>query len=167
MAIEKIIKGDELYLYMNGRLIFKRWLKKGYSKVFDVMVYDKYTLSSIGDLEIQGDTLLRVKAIIKLRPTSEGGRKTAIASGYRPNHVFYHRDDGKWSESFIGEISFEDSEFIYPGEEREVLVRFLSFAPIEKYFKIGFEWSIYEGANLVGSARILEFIESIPLNKQE
>ena len=49
MAYRKEIKGDELYLYMNGKLIYKRWLKTGQSKVFDVMAYDKYTLLSIQD----------------------------------------------------------------------------------------------------------------------
>jgi hypothetical protein len=41
---------NELYLYMNGSLIYKRWLATGASKVFDVMAYDKYTLTSIYDL---------------------------------------------------------------------------------------------------------------------
>ncbi|WP_262709658.1 hypothetical protein [Hymenobacter fodinae] len=34
---------------MNGRLIYKKWLKQRYSKVFDVMAYDKFTLVSITD----------------------------------------------------------------------------------------------------------------------
>jgi hypothetical protein len=32
---------------MNGKLIYKQWLKTGASKVFDVMAYDKFTLMSI------------------------------------------------------------------------------------------------------------------------
>ena len=48
MAIFKEITEDnELYLYMNGNLIYKRWLDTGQSKVFDVIAYDKYTLMSI------------------------------------------------------------------------------------------------------------------------
>lgn len=51
MAIfKKTTKHNELYLYMNGNLIYKRWLDTGQSKVFDVMAYDKYTLTSIYDL---------------------------------------------------------------------------------------------------------------------
>lgn len=47
MFIKKIV-GQELYLYNSkGELIFKRWLNHGYSKVFDVMAYDKSTLISI------------------------------------------------------------------------------------------------------------------------
>lgn len=44
---EKI--GDELYIWMNGKLTMKRWLKAGRSVVFDVFTYDKYTAISITD----------------------------------------------------------------------------------------------------------------------
>ncbi|MGE8428009.1 MAG: hypothetical protein ACN6O7_09040 [Sphingobacterium sp.] len=60
---------------MNGKLIYKRWLDTGVSKVFDVMAYDKYTLASIKELSNQYG-LLTVKARIKLIPTEDGGRKT-------------------------------------------------------------------------------------------
>ena len=49
MGYSKEITGDELYLYMNGKLIYKRWLKTGQSKVFDVTAYDTYTPASITD----------------------------------------------------------------------------------------------------------------------
>ena len=51
----KKIHGDELYLYnVKGELIFKRWLKHGYSKVFDVIPYGKNdTLISITDKGIK------------------------------------------------------------------------------------------------------------------
>lgn len=44
-----MIVGNELYLFMNGKLIYKRWLVPGFSKVFDVMAYDKHTYISIKD----------------------------------------------------------------------------------------------------------------------
>lgn len=48
MAIFKeITENNELYLYMNGNLIYKKWLDTGQSKVFDIIAYDKYTLMSI------------------------------------------------------------------------------------------------------------------------
>ncbi len=47
MAIYKIVIDNQLYVYMNGALIYKRWLSTGQSLVFDVMAYDKYTLLSI------------------------------------------------------------------------------------------------------------------------
>ena len=33
--ITKINTGLELYVYMNGTLLYKRWLEKGYGVVFD------------------------------------------------------------------------------------------------------------------------------------
>ena len=38
-------------VYLNGKLIYKKWLNTGESKVFDVMAYDKYTLKSITKAE--------------------------------------------------------------------------------------------------------------------
>lgn len=72
MAIFKKIENDELYLYMNGNLIYKRWLKTGQSKVFDVMAYDKYTLTSIKDLDYENPRdLVIVKANLKLKRTED------------------------------------------------------------------------------------------------
>lgn len=51
MAYTKEIRDDELYVCMNGKLIYKRWLKTGQSKIFDVVAYDKYTLKSINESE--------------------------------------------------------------------------------------------------------------------
>jgi len=50
-TLRKEIHGDELYLYnAKGELIFKRWLKHGYSKVFTPFPYGKNdTLVSITD----------------------------------------------------------------------------------------------------------------------
>lgn len=45
--IQKSIIDNQLYLYMNGKLIYKRWLLTGQSIVFDVMPYTKRTLISI------------------------------------------------------------------------------------------------------------------------
>ena len=46
---KKTSKDNEFYLYMNGKLIYKKWLNTGQSKVFDVMGYDKYTYISYTD----------------------------------------------------------------------------------------------------------------------
>lgn len=51
MLVHKEIKDNQLYLFINGNLIYKRWLNTGQSMVFDVMTYDKYTLASIKDTE--------------------------------------------------------------------------------------------------------------------
>jgi len=51
MIFKKKTKDNELYVYMNGKLIYKKWLNTGQSKVFDIMAYDKYTLKSIKEKE--------------------------------------------------------------------------------------------------------------------
>ncbi len=52
-AFIKILIEDELFLFMNGRLIYKRWLKTGQSFVFDVFTYGKNTYVSITDQTIK------------------------------------------------------------------------------------------------------------------
>jgi len=47
MIYKKETKDNELYVYMNGKLIYKKWLSTGQSIVFDVRAYDRFTLSSI------------------------------------------------------------------------------------------------------------------------
>lgn len=156
MPFHKSIKQNQLYLYFNGHLIYKRWLDTGHSKVFDVMAYDKYTLTSISDLDFENNTaLILIKAKLKLKTAEEGGRKTGIISGYRPNHVFEYSDSGQLMETFIGDIVFDDMPTIEPGEEKEVTVRFLINQKIEKYLDKGTIWWIHEGANQIGQAEII------------
>ena len=47
MAILTINTNTEFYLFMNGELIYKRWLKTGQSFIFDINAYTKNTLVSI------------------------------------------------------------------------------------------------------------------------
>jgi len=156
MEILKKIEGKELYLYMDGNLIYKRWLDTGQSKVFDVMAYDKYTLTSIRDLEYENNGgLLSVKAKLKLKTIEEGGRHIGFISGYRPNHVFEYNDNGQLLQTYIGDIIFEGKPTIEPGEEREVTVRFLINQPLEKYLDKGRIWWIHEGPKQIGQAEII------------
>jgi hypothetical protein len=156
MIVNKEIKDNQLYLYMNGVLIYKRWLDTGQSAVFDVMTYDKYTHFSIRELHHEHyNKLLIVKAKLKLYPTSEGGRKSGFISGYRPNHVFEYKI-GQPLKTFIGDIIFDEQPTIEPGEEKIVTVRFLSHQPIENYLTIGNKWWIHEADRCLGEADILE-----------
>ena len=45
--IYKQIIDNQLYLFMNGKLIYKKWLNTGQSLIFDIMAYDKNTFVSI------------------------------------------------------------------------------------------------------------------------
>ncbi|MGA6121677.1 hypothetical protein [Sphingobacterium anhuiense] len=154
--IFKKIEGNELYLYINGNLVYKRWIDTGQSKVFDVMAYDKYTYTSIGDLKYENQNgLIILNAILRLKSTEEGGRKTGIISGYRPKHVFEYTADGKIDQTYIGDIVFEDINEILPGEERRIIARFLIHQRIEEYLTKGAVWWIHEGQNQIGEAEIL------------
>lgn len=156
MRIFKKIENNELYLYMDGKLIYKRWLDTGQSKVFDVMAYDKYTLTSFRDWEYEGSReLISIKAKLAMKKSEDGGRITGFTSGYRPNHVFEYKDNGHLLMTFIGDIIFEDQNTIEPGETKEVIVRFLLEQPIEKYLDKGRRWWIHESARVVGEAVII------------
>jgi len=159
MLINKeISKDNELYVYMNGKLIYKRWLNTGQSKVFDVMAYDKYTYASFTDLDVKhSQNLIHVNAIIRLKKTEEDGRTKGILSGYRPNHVFEYEESGKFKEAFMGDIHFEGDHFLELGEEHKVLVRFPFVQKIERFMDIGRTWWIHEADKIVGEAKIVSF----------
>lgn len=90
MIIKKEIKGDnKFYLFFNGKLIFKKWLDQGYSKVFDHFAWSKYTEKAITDFDLEETPpLYHVECQLTLITKEEGGRETPIENGYRPNHVF-------------------------------------------------------------------------------
>jgi hypothetical protein len=151
--IFKDFSENELCMFMNGKLIYKRWLDTGESKVFDVKAYDKYTLANIEEVNNQYGLLI-VKAKIKLTSIENGGRKTGISSGYRPNHVFEYTPEGKLQRTYIGDIHFE-SENLSPGEERVTTVRFLLVKELETYLTKGRKWWLHEGPKPIGEAEVL------------
>lgn len=78
ITTKKITKDNELYLYMNGKCIYKRWHNECYSKVFDILAYDSYTRTSITDIEINNtEELILVRAKLSLKLTSNGGKNQA------------------------------------------------------------------------------------------
>ena len=102
------------------------------------------------------NNLIIVKATIRLLTAAEGGRSTGIKTGYRPNHVFEKPDDIKHLHAYIGDINFDDQEFIQPGETKTVTVRFLRNDIVEKFIKVGQKWFIYEAPRLVAEGEIIE-----------
>lgn len=99
--------------------------------------------------------VISIKAKIYLKTTDEGGRINGIKTGYRPNHVFLKTEDNKFSQTYIGEIQFDEQEFIELGESKNVTVKFLLLGEIEKYLSIGRKWFIFEGGKFVGDAEII------------
>ena len=155
---KEITEDNELYLYMNGKLIYKRWLNTGTSKVFDAMAYDKYTYASYTDLDVRNSPhLIHVKAKVRFKTAAEGGRENGIKSGYRPDHVFELKENGDLKEAFMGDLQFDEFDVLELGKEYTVKVRFLLRQRIERFMNKGQKWWINEGSTSVGEAEIIEF----------
>lgn len=158
MIIKKEIKDDnEFYLYFNGKLIFKKWLDQGYSKVFDHFAWGKYTEKSITDFDLEETPpLYHVECTLTLYSKDKGGRENPIANGYRPNHVFEYEEDGTPTYAFIGDFQFGEDDLIEPGITKNVTARFLTHQPIEQHLKIGQKWWIHEGPHKIGEAKMIK-----------
>jgi len=165
MIIKKEIIGNESYLWFNGKLIYKKWLDQGYSKVFDRGAWGKYTEKSVTDFDLEETPpLYHVECKLELLSTDKRGRKTPIHNGYRPDHVFKYEPDGRMLYTYIGDFQFDDHNEIKPGESKIVTARFLTHQPIEQHLSIGRKWWIHEGARKIGEAEILkiELPDSMP-----
>ena len=101
------------------------------------------------------EDMIIVEAEISLLSTEDGGRKTGIRSGYRPNHFFENPDNTPSPGSYIGEIQFSDLEFLLPGERRTGIVVFLRGGKIDSYISVGREWFINEGGRRIGHGKVL------------
>ena len=122
--------------------------------VFDVMAYDKNTLVSMSDLDLENSPhVIEVNAKIRFKTSAEGGRRVPVSTGYRPDHVFEY-EDGKITEAWCGDISCSDSEIMDLGKEYEVSVRFVNGHSIKNYLVVGQKYFIHEGKKLVGEGEV-------------
>ena len=102
--------------------------------------------------------IIKIKARLTLYSTENGGRKTAIKTGYRPNHVFEYRENSSdFVTTYIGQIEFK-KEWILPNETADVEVLFIKHQNIENMIQKGRIWWIHEGKRKLGEAEILEII---------
>lgn len=162
---KKVSEHNELYLYMNGKLIYKKWMNTRQSIVLDIRAYDKYTYASYTDLDIQNSpNIITVKAKIRFKTADEGGRSISVKSGYRPDHVFEYEEDGKLHQAFIGEINFDKYEELELGKTYEVNVRFPFAQRIERFIDKGRKWWIHEGPLKIGEGEMLDI--EIPQKKK-
>lgn len=109
---------------------------------------------------MEAATSVYIKALIKLKPTNEGGRKSAIRNGYRPNHVFEYVV-GQLLSTYIGEIQFDHIDAIEPGTAAFVVIRFLHVPQLDKYLFPGNSWWIHEGERLVGEGVVIDLIPTV------
>jgi len=86
-----------------------------------------------------------------LRKDEGGCRRTAIYSGYRPTV----RSGGQNNDATI---SFSEREFILPGEEAEIELRFLVPDLVLHRLAPGMAFTLREGARVVATGRILDVL---------
>ena len=95
--------------------------------------------------------LLRVRAQLRLLTEAEGGKRTPIASGYRPNHNFAGPENRSMC---VGQIDLMYRERLNPGETAVVSITFQPSSALPKSLQPGRSWRVQEGARLVGIATI-------------
>lgn len=103
--------------------------------------------------------IINVRARLRLLTEAEGGhRKRRIISGYKPDHVFEYTEGARIT-AYIGQIELPEGLSIEPGEEKEVIVRFLNISgKIRAYLTAGRKWRIHEGRYLVASGEIIALL---------
>jgi len=104
------------------------------------------------------DQAIRVRANIRLLPTSEGGRASAIKGSYRPNHNFFGPGD---REMTIGFIELPEGTELHPGGSIDLPITFWKWHRLEGEIYQGREWLIQEGAKLVGIGTVLEVLPPV------
>jgi len=92
--------------------------------------------------------MLDLIARIRLLPTAEGGRKSFVRTGYRPNIRFgdLYTD---------GSFTFVDREEAQPGDEFEARLTLVNPSYVSDYLQVGSHFDITEGPRRVGEGQIL------------
>jgi translation elongation factor EF-Tu-like GTPase len=103
-----------------------------------------------------------IQAKLYLLTTEEGGRRTGIASGYRPPIYF---DDNDNNHGYDGVITLENQEQASPGEEFSVRIDFLHPELVSHLLKRGTRFNIREGERVVATGTIIKPLSS-PLELQ-
>lgn len=92
-------------------------------------------------------------ATIKYKATEENGRKTAAASGYRPQ-VKFDFDE----RSTSGLQRFIDRDLVFPGDTIDAEIYLLSPHFFEHKLKEGMEFEIAEALQITGTGKIKHII---------
>ena len=104
----------------------------------------------------QGE-FIKVVASVTLLATGDGGRTGPIRGSYRPNHNFFGPGN---REMTIGFIDLPEGVEVLPGQSIETPISFWSWPRLAAEIHAGSEWTIQEGAKVVGFGKVLEVIGS-------
>ncbi len=94
-----------------------------------------------------------IETEISFIPTENGGRQTAVKSGYRANHNFGF-------EGMLNDAAHEyiGQESVSPGESVLANIWFLVPEYQTGRLTIGFKFTVQEGAHVVGYGRITKIL---------
>ncbi len=106
-------------------------------------------------MDIISDEALLVEAEIYLIDTEKGGRKAPVTARYSPNHNFADEENKIF---YIGNIEFEEGEWLYPGESKNLIVNFMNVQGLRELLIINRKWRIQEASHLVGYGIIKRII---------
>jgi len=105
-----------------------------------------------------------IEAEIRFVTTEEGGRRTPAKSGYRPHHDF-----GVDGIQFDAVHTFVDRERVFPGETVTAMLSFMGTG-YQDYLAgrlhEGFEFTVQEGARIVGRGRITKVLNKALLRTE-
>jgi translation elongation factor EF-Tu-like GTPase len=95
-----------------------------------------------------------IEAEIYALPASDGGRKTALLSGYRPSHNF-----GKNGELNDGMHEYPDGGRIEVDESGRALIWLLSPERNAALLEVGDTFTVQEGSRVVGRGKITSLLD--------
>ena len=107
------------------------------------------------NLDVVSDTPIQIRASLSLLTSEEGGRSTPATYKFRPNHNFGNSENINF---FIGQIDPISTEWIHPGETKDVTVTFMNVRGLKEELYVGRKWRIQMGTLLIGYAVINEFL---------
>ena len=96
-----------------------------------------------------------IKALVTLRTTAEGGRRTPALSGYRPQHGV--------KENYLtsGIHNYLSDGVLLPGESSLALITFLAPEHYPHCLWVGKVLSVQEGSRVVGHAEVIEIYNDL------
>ncbi|WP_281556007.1 hypothetical protein [Thalassomonas sp. RHCl1] len=99
---------------------------------------------------------VELEAIIKVGLHKECMKdRKGYGTGIRPNHWIPGRE-----YTFMGQIDFEDRDWLHPGETCKARFRFLIPAQDQSKFVTGFTWHICEVNQIMGYGTIISIINN-------
>lgn len=98
-------------------------------------------------------------ADLKYLTTEEGGRKTPVFSGYRPQ-VKFDFDEMQTS----GQQTFLNKDTVYPGDTVEATIRIISVEHFANTLTEGMKFEFKEGSRIIGTGIITEILNDKLIN---